>query len=495
MSTNDNEIGIVISVQDLTADAINSAKKGMEGLGKATTEHGDKSSAAMVGMGFAAKTMAKELGVGGDEARQFSHMVRDMASQLSGSALAFGVAGAAAVVLYKFYGHLTEEHEKMLAATVRTGEAMASEVLGMTKNREETEALRKAKYGLYLEMDRIARSGLVAALRAQNEVIETQRTKVAALWQEYEKATSTQVSPLLMGAQPAILGGLSEKLDAAQRELDAALVKKGELDIQMLELGSGPQSSGQFSQGGGEQKKTEDLYGQLDAQVKAYEWYVNEKKQSDQELAASYQQQNRDQRGLFESFDKQRQEDLKREREYAALRINVAQGMAGTLAGTFETLYTMQGANARKFFEMYKTAAIAETIIATYKGAMAAYAEGAKISPYVGAAYAAIVVAAGAANVAKIRAQSFSGGGSAGSSSGGSSSSSSDGSYKYFNYEQSTYGSGWRPGSNASGVTINVQGNVYDANEFQKTVSKALVTSMRNNEYDVNKTVRRYATT
>ena len=209
--------------------------------------------------------------------------------------------------------------------------------------------------------------------------------------------------------------------------------------------------------------------------MKAFEWETKERaKQLKAEMDANEAALR----------DKQRTEDMKRQ---------AVASSAQYFYSALETMASLGGAQARKYFEMHKVAATAEAIISTYQGAAKALGQGGAY----GYVLAAAVTAAGLANVAKIQAQTFDGGGS-GASSGGSSSggsSSSDGSYKYFNYEQSTYGSGWRPGSDTSGTMIVVQGDVYaqDGDQFQKKVSKAVVQSMRNNEHDVNKSVRRYA--
>ena len=106
-------------------------------------------------------------------------------------------------------------------------------------------------------------------------------------------------------------------------------------------------------------------------------------------------------------------------------RIELAQGFFGHMAVLMET-------ENRKQFEIGKAAAIAEAVINTYKSANAAYASMAGIpfvGPALGAVAAGAAVAAGVANVQKIKSQKMGGGGggsAAGSaaSTGGSASSS-----------------------------------------------------------------------
>jgi hypothetical protein len=76
----------------------------------------------------------------------------------------------------------------------------------------------------------------------------------------------------------------------------------------------------------------------------------------------------------------------------------------------------LMNTQSRKMFEIGKAAAIAETIINTYKAATGAYSALASIpyvGPALGAAAAAAAVAAGLANVQMIRSQTFGGGGGA----------------------------------------------------------------------------------
>ncbi len=99
----------------------------------------------------------------------------------------------------------------------------------------------------------------------------------------------------------------------------------------------------------------------------------------------------------------------KREEEMRATRLGQAKTFFGVMAGLMNT-------NSKKMFEIGKQAAIAETIINTYKAAMGAYSALASIpfvGPALGAAAAAAAVATGMAQVNAIRSQSFQGGGSA----------------------------------------------------------------------------------
>lgn len=86
----------------------------------------------------------------------------------------------------------------------------------------------------------------------------------------------------------------------------------------------------------------------------------------------------------------------------------------GDTASAFEDLYNATGKKHKEYFYIYKSAAIAQAIIDTYKGATSAYSAMAGIpyvGPALGVAAATAAIAAGIARVATIRSQSLAEGG------------------------------------------------------------------------------------
>lgn len=502
MSTNENEIGIVISAQDLTADAINSAKKGMEGLGKTTTEHGDKSSTALTGVGWAAKTMAKELGVGGQEAREFGSIMKHMAGTLSGSALVFGVVGVAAVAAYKIYDHFAESAKKLRDETLKAADASMTWVDAARVDKTETDNLRRAKDELFEVEKKKNMLDLSRGIRETTRLLEEQRKKVDDLKWRAENGSDTGSSGLYI-----MMYGKKEKRQKDFEDLQfeiSANAAKLKIMQEELAISSRPGGVARDTKSGAGSDAVKDTWGELDAQVKAYEWYMQEQKQLQDEMAGNastmadsqvkaYEWETKEREKLLKTEMDANQKALQDKQRTEEMKQQAVLSSAQYFSSALETMASLGGAYGRKYFEAYKASATAEALISTYQGASKALGQGGAY----GYVLAAGVIAAGLAYVARIQAQTYDGGGG-GAASGASSSSgssSSDGSYKYFNYEQSTYGSGWRPGSDKSGTTIVVQGDVYtqDSDQFQKKVSKAMVQSMRNNEYDVNKTVKRYA--
>jgi len=108
------------------------------------------------------------------------------------------------------------------------------------------------------------------------------------------------------------------------------------------------------------------------------------------------------------------------DRKVSDMKISSMQSTAQNFSNALKTMSTLGHAESRKYFDMYKAAAISEAIISTYKGANAALGMG----PW-GIPLAASIIAAGLANVVAIEQQDFNRGGGGG----GSAASGATGSY------------------------------------------------------------------
>ena len=124
-------------------------------------------------------------------------------------------------------------------------------------------------------------------------------------------------------------------------------------------------------------------------------------------------------------------EQERREQFEAQHQQQLASLKESAVAGTFSILKNLTAASekdteesARKAFKRNKAISIAETLVSTYQAAQKAYASqilpGDPTSPVRATIAAGIAVAAGLANVAKIKSQQFTGGGSTGGGGGGS---------------------------------------------------------------------------
>jgi hypothetical protein len=163
--------------------------------------------------------------------------------------------------------------------------------------------------------------------------------------------------------------------------------------------------------------------------------------------------------------------ELAYDKQVMQMRLGVVSQAAGQFASAFQMMYQMGGSHARKWFQLWKTAAIAESIVNTYKGATAALAVP---PPPLGMALAAAITAAGMANVARIASTNF-GSSTTGGAAGTYAVSSTSGTpeYKYFDYESSKYGTGWKPGESeapAASQQMNITIQAMDSKSFEKYV-------------------------
>lgn len=78
-------------------------------------------------------------------------------------------------------------------------------------------------------------------------------------------------------------------------------------------------------------------------------------------------------------------------------------------SGLFRDLASMGDAFGKTGFKVAQGAAIAEATIAMYTSAVNAYKTGSAISPFLGPVFAAAALAAGAANIARIKSQTYQG--------------------------------------------------------------------------------------
>jgi len=111
----------------------------------------------------------------------------------------------------------------------------------------------------------------------------------------------------------------------------------------------------------------------------------------------------------YADIDEQRQKDLN------AKKLEAVKGGLSAIGNLAEAWAGKDKARQEKAFKIQKAANIATATIDTYKGATAAFVSAG--NPILGAVFAAIVIAAGIANIAKIKQTEFNGGGGSPSSS------------------------------------------------------------------------------
>lgn len=132
-----------------------------------------------------------------------------------------------------------------------------------------------------------------------------------------------------------------------------------------------------------------------------------------------------EEKAAAEQREKEHQEALKVMRERnAKFAVDTSIEAFSTIQALADAFAGKSEASQKKAFKIRKAAAIAQTVIETYKAAQGAYASqiipGDPTSPIRGAIAATIAVASGLAKVKSIASQKFEGGGSSGGSGGGS---------------------------------------------------------------------------
>lgn len=167
-----------------------------------------------------------------------------------------------------------------------------------------------------------------------------------------------------------------------------------------------------------------------------------------------------------------------------------AQSTTGNMSQAFALMYKLGGENARKYFETYKIASAAETIISTARGAMKAIGQ----DGWVGYVEAAAIIAMGAAQLASIQAQSFNGGGGAVGTYSANPATGMPESAVY----SADYGTGWRPGEGQDRMRggdtyITIQGNIYphDSTEFKQVINEAVQQNIADGG-NTRTTIRKY---
>lgn len=183
--------------------------------------------------------------------------------------------------------------------------------------------------------------------------------------------------------------------------------------------------------------------------------------------------------------------------------------MKFTAAGQAVALLQALGAQGRVFavaaIAIQKASSIAQIAMQTQVAASAALLPPpVGLGPVAGQALAAqiqtwgnismgLVAAQGLAEMAQATGAMGGGGVSAGSAGGPPiQTSNQNNGYRYFDYQQTQYGSGWKPGEGQGpGVTINIHGDIYDKAAFDKKVINVVDQNIKD-DGSTKKVIRRY---
>lgn len=372
---------IEITAKDLTEAGVESAKKNMRSLGDTARKSGEVGRLGMFALGESAENAAQSLGVPNQVSRQLGNSVERMASSLGVAGLALGAVGLAAASAVLIWRKYREEQEKIREEKIKAGLAAGAWITGILNETANTRELVAAKKEM-----------------AQAEF-------------DINRARIEQAFPALLAKQAELQAKYNLEL---KRSIGEAFVwigtwedakKKAEgfrLELNMVNAQLALTTAQQKLFSDQNRERTGDAKGGKSLEETAAE----------RNARAIEQIEYRKNLAILALRDQLAADNLVRyqeEQRVNAMRMQAVQDITGNMAQTFMMLSQLNTSHARRYFSIYKVAAIGETIISTARGAMKAYAE---FGPFGGAAAAAII-ALGAAKVALIRAQSFDGGGGA----------------------------------------------------------------------------------
>ena len=434
MADEEQTIRIRVVTEGVTESTaqLNKAGAAVQGLDEA----GTKGSSALKGVGFAAKGLAHEVGISGGMARLFGHEVSDMAGQLGGAGLAFGIVGIAAIAAYKIYENFkntTKEHREQLEKD--TGQ-LYEHTRSLYANKLETVAVMKAK-------QEMAEAERAIYLSKSLDMLKEERDQLKGLQKDREEGMGIFKRWWIWWKS-----GFDPNKDA-HKELQAAVAKyNAELDQSIAKLekkinldqkeresvlhgGTDPNGVDEGAFARLKEMKADEAvvrtaalasentymsqrtalyraYGSTDQQIyqadmEAFDAATEAKKKNifDINELKEWESQRSMQRTAKEAENQLKTDKMK---------MDSMQATAQNFSQAFQTMASMGGKHGRAYFTAYKTSATAEAIISTYQGASKALGQGGAY----GYVLAAAVIAAGLANVAKIQSQTYDGGGGAG---------------------------------------------------------------------------------
>jgi len=462
-----------------------------------------RASVGAKGLMFAANGMAHELGVSGSMARYLGHEVGALAAGLGGGALAFGAVSLAAMVTYKVYEHFTEAAKAKRDEIDKNVKALEGEIKALYANGLQTagviaghEDLLRLKKDIYL-ID-------------AKERIRVETEELAKLHKEQKEGIGNwEKLKIVMAAS----GGTQEQVDA---KVQLAMTQKNTKQIETIKLkelelkldqetynavkGGGPTPTQQkeFDAKEAEAKKVEELMQSfrnrevllgLDADNKELQQLDTKHAEEFQKLidnhAAKEQLEEAYGIQIAERKDKEAQQDLKRQQNQAKMEKQLNDYKFQTARSSLDAINTLTHGKYKAIYLAQQAMLAGQAIMHGNAAAAAAIAPPPiGVGPELGAPLAFWARAQGYAAAAAIMAQAFTSSGGGGGASGtyaanpatGQPSDSSGSPYKYYSYEQSNYGSAWRPESAPQHVRVEV---VVNDDAFTTKVVKAVSGDIR----------------
>lgn len=477
----EESISYTISVEDMTKPGTDSATRNLEKLGGNVEKTSQVAKLGFWGMGEAAENAAQSMGVPNQVSRQLGNSIENLAGKLGAGALAFG--GLAFVVMagVGIWQHYADAQKKAAEETLKAADASGKWIesaLGEAAQTRELTAAKNALKAAEFESNKVRIESGIVAQQAVIEGLQKQYDKVVQIRGQLESDTTGSFwQQSLVGSM--LHGGKSDREIAVRDiklKLDEASAKLKEFYAQQQLYSEENKSK---ISGGGRFPWAE------------YKAALDFEAQYQQVLAMSI--------GQAEAEEFRRENQAKKELEFVntqkRLEKDLAQYKYDTIMNSLQAIDSATKGKYKAIFLAMRGMAASQAIIQGNAAAVAALAPPPiGLGPVAGQPLAFWAKLQGYTAAAAIMAQAFTGsGGRGGGASGGSVGTYGAGQtglpeYKYFSYEQSKYGTGWRPGEGGQGgATYVIQGDVYaqDDESFRKKVSTAVVRSAKNREYGV----------
>ncbi len=502
----------------INVDGVDETVKDLKNVGNITEEMGYRSKKASEiarlgfwGMGESAENLAQKLGVPNQAARQLGNSIEGLTANMGKGAMAVGGMAFAGMILYGIYTHLAEQKKKAAEETIKGADAAGKWIESALKEEAQTKQLTLAKQAYAKAEFDINKTLMGRGIISQSNVVDELKKSYETAFRLQKEGRVSEYMTIdalrdEVKSRKEALAQASAKL--AIMKAEQKLFTEGNKDKASKNLSGVTPPTHSFAN---DRIEHVDYIGPLYAKMAQQEAAAAERsvamaKARYENISVIHQAEIiafdavtdaklKGAKAIDEAFEINSQREIERQilllnhtEQVENMRMAAMQGTAQYFSQALRTMSTLGGAQARKMFEMYKVAAIAESTISTYQGASKALAQGG----FWGIAMAAAVTAAGLANVAMIESQQFGsgGGGAVGTYSANSATGAPEnGGYKYYSYEQSKYGSGWRPGEGPQEVKVEITVN---DDAFQAKTVKAYNQSLKDGSHESRQTVRRY---
>ncbi len=516
---------LTLEVDDQGSIKVQNFKKNVEEVGGATEKTGKQAEGGFHIFGVAASKGAEAVGV----PYRASHLLGTKVEELARKTFpawgtALGVAGGAAVVAAGAIMFLYERKKQLREETAKHVDDLKGEVLALYSDVEQSLALKDATIALGQAKKIMLEFELAKKLRDENEEYDKQIEKYNKLVEAFNKGkgiiegvsmqeTSDWIDEI--GAKVDTLGAQIKADEALQRLLGIKGAKESNIDLD--EIGFEKKAFDEemrLREIQAEQKSRDrqlDLEGekayldlrkelgimsiseQMAAESEIWNAETYDKEQDMIRAAASEDQINKMRVNRAIQWETQRAKQAKQIRQMELQNTGQILGMTSQL---FDQFYKLGNERQKAFFYISRAAAAAEAVIQGYVAASKAVGQ---MGP-LGISMSTYLIGFGYANAAMILAQAYESANAGGGGGGGAmptydanpvTGQPANGGYTYYGYDQSHYGTGWRPGEGPNETHMHFYGDVYDKESFDKRVNKSVQQNIKDRG-ETRDTIQRY---